>query len=126
MMTNTYMYALWECITMDIVYMPESNRKRFLILAREYLSGWVKGRALPNNKSSTIAKFIYKDIIYRWCMTRRIMVDGGPDFKKAVEYLAARYGTKRIQASAHNPQAMGKIEGGHKPIVNALAKMSGA
>jgi hypothetical protein len=126
MMTNTYMYALWECITMDIVYMPESNGKRFLILAREYLSGWVEGRALPNNKSSTIAKFIYEDIICRWCMTRRIMVDGGPDFKKAVEYLAARYGTKRIQASAHNPQAMGKIEGGHKPVVNALAKMSGA
>jgi hypothetical protein len=43
MMTNTYMYALWECITMDIVYMLELNGKRFLILAREYLSGWVKG-----------------------------------------------------------------------------------
>jgi hypothetical protein len=90
------MYALWECITMDIVYMPELNGKRFLILAREYLSGWVEGRALPNNKSSTIAKFIYEDIICRWCMMRRIMVDGGPDFKKAVEYLAVRYGTKRI------------------------------
>jgi hypothetical protein len=125
MLTNTYTFALWECITMDIVYMPESKGKRYLILAREYLSGWVEGRALPNNKSSTIASFIYEDIICRWCMTRRIMVDGGPDFKKAVSYLAERYGTKRIQASAYNPQAMGKIEGGHKPIVNALAKISG-
>jgi hypothetical protein len=126
MMTNTYTFALWECVAMDIVYMPESNGKKFLILAREYLSGWVEGRALPNNKSSTIAQFIYEDIICRWCMTRRIMVDGGPDFQKAVVYLAERYGAKRIQASSHNPQAMGKIEGGHKPIVNALAKIDGA
>jgi hypothetical protein len=126
MLTNTYTFALWECVAMDIVYMPESNGKRFLILAREYLSGWVEGRALPNNKSTTIAKFIYEDIICRWCMTRRIMVDGGPDFKKAVAYLAQRYRSIRIQASSHNPQAMGKIEGGHKPVVNALAKMTGA
>jgi hypothetical protein len=125
MMTNTYTFALWECVAMDIVYMPESNGKKFLILAREYLSGWVEGRALSNNKSSTIAQFIYEDIICRWCMTRRIMVDGGPDFQKAVVYLAERYKVKRIQSSAHNPQAMGKIEGGHKPIVNALAKMEG-
>jgi hypothetical protein len=53
------------------------------------------------------------------------MVDGGPDFKKAVVHLAARYGAKRIQASVHNLQAQGKIEGGHKPILNALAKMEG-
>jgi hypothetical protein len=72
-----------------------------------------------------VAKFVYEEIICRWCMTRRIMVDGGPDFKAAMKYLATRYNTKRIQASAHNLQAMGKIEGGHKPIVNALAKLDG-
>jgi hypothetical protein len=43
MMTNTFAYVLWECIAMDIVYMLEWNGKKFLILAREYLSGWVEG-----------------------------------------------------------------------------------
>jgi hypothetical protein len=125
MLTNTFCFALWDCIAMDIVYMPDVGGKRFLIVAREYLSGWVEARALPNNRSSTIARFMWEDIICRWCMARRIMVDGGPDFQRAIVYLAKRYGAKRIQASAHNPQAMGKIEGGHKPIVNALAKMDG-
>jgi hypothetical protein len=58
-------------------------------------------------------------------MTRKIIVDGGPNFQKAVVYLAERYGAKRIQASAHNPQAIGKIKGRHKVIVNALAKLKG-
>lgn len=53
------------------------------------------------------------------------MVDGGPDFAKVVSYLAQNYKINRVQSSGHNPQAMGKIEGGHKPIVNALAKLSG-
>jgi hypothetical protein len=43
MLTNTYTFALWECVTMDIVYMPHCGGKKYLILAREYLSGWVEG-----------------------------------------------------------------------------------
>lgn len=125
MLTSTYSHALWETVAVDVVHMPMSRGYRYLVLAREYLSGWVEGRALPNNQSSTVAKFLYEDIICRWSMTRRLMVDGGPDFTKVVKRLATAYNIRRVQASAHNPQAMGKVEGGHKPIVNALAKLSG-
>ena len=125
MLSNTYSFAIWETVAIDVVYMPHCQGKRFLVIAREYLSGWPEARALPNNKSSTIAAFIYEDIICRWSTTRKLMVDGGPDFAKVVKYLAEHYKINRIQSSSHNPQAMGKIEGGHKPIVNALAKLLG-
>lgn len=125
MLTNTYSFAIWESVAIDVVYMPHCQGKKYLVIAREYLSGWPEARALSNNKSSTIAKFIYEDIICRWSTTRKLLVDGGPDFAKVVKYLAANYKINRIQSSSHNPQAMGKIEGGHKPIVNALAKLSG-
>lgn len=65
MLTNTFSYALWEAIGIDVVYMPHCKGKQFLVVAREYLSGWVEGRALSNNRSDTIAKFIYEDIICR-------------------------------------------------------------
>ena len=125
MLTNTYCHALWESITVDVVFMPMNQGKNYLVIAREYLSGWVEARAIANNKSRTIAKFIYEDIICRWSMTRRLMVDGGPDFRRIIIDLAEIYGIKRVQSSGYNPQAMGKVEGGHKPIVNALAKMAG-
>lgn len=126
MLTNTYSHALWEMVAIDVVYMPHDSGKRFLVIARDYLSGWPEARALPNNRSKTIAKFIYEDILCRWSMARRIVVDGGPDFQKVVRDLATVYGIRRVQISAHNPQANGKIEGGHKPIVNALAKLRGS
>lgn len=125
MLTNSYSHALWEAVAVDVVYMPQSKGKKFLVIAREYLSGWVEARALADNRSSTIAKFIYEDIICRWSMTRRLLVDGGPDFRKVVKFLASAYKIRRVQMSAFNSQAMGKIEGGHKPIVNALAKLTG-
>ncbi|RAQ98663.1 putative gag-pol poly protein [Stemphylium lycopersici] len=114
MLTNTYSFAIWETVAIDVVYMPQCFGKKYLVIARDYLSGWPEARALSNNKSKTIAEFIYEDIICRWSTSRKLMVDGGPDFAKV-----------RVQASGHNPQAMGKIEGSHKPIVNALAKLPG-
>jgi hypothetical protein len=38
MLINTFCFALWDCIAMDIVYMPDVRGKKYLILAREYLS----------------------------------------------------------------------------------------
>ncbi|RYN41671.1 hypothetical protein AA0114_g10630 [Alternaria tenuissima] len=125
MLTNTYSFAIWETVAIDVVYMPQCFGKKYLVIARDYLSGWPEARALSNNQSKTIAEFIYEDIICRWSTSRKLMVDGGPDFAKVVSYLAQNYKINRVQSSGHNPQAMGKIEGGHKPIVNALAKLSG-
>lgn len=125
MLTNTYSFAIWETVAIDVVYMPQCFGKKYLVVARDYLSGWPEARALSNNKSKTIAEFIYEDIICRWSTSRKLIVDRGPDFAKVVSYLAQNYKINRVQSSGHNPQAMGKIEGRHKPIVNALAKLSG-
>jgi hypothetical protein len=46
--------------------MPNSTLgNKFLVLGREYVSGWVEGRALKKNNSESIAKFIYEEFICR-------------------------------------------------------------
>jgi hypothetical protein len=126
MLTSTFSWTLWEWITIDIVYMPDGKMgNRYLVVGREYVSGWVEARASRKNDSQSVAKFIYEEFICRWSMTRKLTVDGGPENKKVVADLAAIYGIHRVQTSGWNPQAQGLIEGGHKPIVNALAKLRG-
>lgn len=39
--------------------------------------------------------------------------------------LTARYGIKQVVISAYHPQANGMVKRGHKPIMDALAKMEG-
>ncbi len=53
-----------------------------------------------------------------------MLIDEGSENKDAVAELAERYEVKRVLVSAYHPQANGMIERGHKPIVNALSKMS--
>ena len=53
-----------------------------------------------------------------------MVYDGGPENKRHVAALATKYGVKRIVTSPYHPQANGAIEAGHKPVVDALAKVS--
>jgi transposase InsO family protein len=107
---------------LDVVYMPSADGKNFLVLAREDVSGWVEGKAIANNDSASIAKFIWEDIICRHGLPLQIIMDNGPENSKLTEVLLQKYGVKRIVISSYHPQANGMIERGHQPIVNALSK----
>ena len=71
-----------------------------------------------------MADFLWEDIICcRGCFGK-LIIDGGSENKDAVAELTKRYGVKKVVVSAYHQQANGMIERGHKPIVDALSKMS--
>ena len=44
---------------MDIIYMLiAKSKKQYLVVAREYLLGWLEARALINTISKAVAKFL--------------------------------------------------------------------
>ena len=53
-----------------------------------------------------------------------MIINKGSKNKDAIAELTQRYGVKRGVVSVYHPQANGMIERSHKPIVNALLKMS--
>lgn len=74
--------------------------------------------------SRAVADFLWEDVISRHGCFGKLIIDGGSENKEAVAELTRRYGIKRVVVSAYHPQANGMIERGHKPIVDALSKMS--
>ena len=72
-----------------------------------------------------MAKFLYKDIICRWGVFRQLSVDNSRENTNITTALAELYNIKRVIASAYHPLVQGLIERGHKPIVDALAKIDG-
>lgn len=96
---------------------------KFLVVVRDDLSGWIEAKALRNANSKEVARFLWEDVICRHGCFGRMIVDGGLENKDLVEDLAARYGIKRVLVSYH-PQANTMVERGHKPVVDALAKMT--
>ena len=115
----------WEKVAVDVTNLPKCQGKQYLVVARSDLSGWVEARALITHDSKHVAAFLYEDLICRHGVFQRLIVDGGPENKLLVDELAKRYGIHRVVVSAYHPQGNGMVERGHKPIVDALSKMTG-
>ena len=123
-MFATWTTALWEKVGVDVVHMQPVRGKNYLVVARDDFSGWAEARALSKADSAHVAAFLWEDVICRHGLFRRLVVNGGPENKGLVAALTARYGIKRVAVSAYHPQANGMVKRGHKPIVDALAKMT--
>jgi hypothetical protein len=116
----------WEWITMDVVYMPDgTGGRKYLVVARDYMSGYPEAKGLTNNDSVSVARFLEQTVFARWGVPLKMSVDGGPENRGLVQELAKLYGINRVVASAFHPQAQGLIERGHKELVGALRKMTG-
>src|SRR5438552_10547659 len=119
----TWSIIVWEKVGVDVVFMPEtSDGYKFIVFARDDLSGWVEGRALKENTARNVAKFLYEDVICRHGCPRRIIIDGGSENKSVAKVLLERYRVQRTVVSAYPPEANGLVQHGHNVIVNSLSK----
>jgi hypothetical protein len=95
---------------------------KFLVLAREDLSSYVEGRALTSNKTASICRFVLEDIISRHGYFYQMRADRGElNSEEAIEFFKQLHIRLKL-TTAYNPEANGKSERGHPPIVNALVK----
>ena len=97
--------------------------KKYIVKARDDLSGWPEARALANADAASVAKFTYEKILMCHSCSMKIVVDGGPKNKEIMEVLLKKYKVKHIQISPYHAQANGMIKVGHRPIANMLSKM---
>jgi hypothetical protein len=109
----TWVNVLWKKIAVDVIYMPASKGKSFLVVARDDFCEWPEARALKSATSAHVAKFIWENVICRHGCFDKLIVDGGSENKDLIIELTQRYGIKRIITSAYYLQANGMIERGY-------------
>ena len=114
---------MWIKVTVDVVHMLLCQGKHYLIAACEDFSGWIEVRALSKASATQVAQFLWKDVICWHGVFERLIVDGGGENKAEVIELTQRLEIKRLVVSTFHPQANRMVEQGHKPIVDALAKI---
>jgi len=119
----TYPLAMHFQWVIDLVAMPLGLwGMKYLVLAREELSNYVEGRALRTKTTEGVCRFILEDIFSRYGSIGRMRADRGElDAAEAKDFFQ-RYGVKLKLTTAYNPEANGKSERGHPPIINALVK----
>ena len=111
-------------MAIDIVSMEPSRGFSKMVIARCHAIGYSKGRALRRGTSAQVAKFLYEDVLCRHGVFDTLITDGGPENEGILAELTRSYGVKHVVTSTYHPQSNGLVERGHKPIVDALSKLT--
>jgi hypothetical protein len=98
------------------------GQMRYLVVAREDLTNQVEGQALQNKTTAGVCRFLVEEVVCWYGCVRKIVVDRGELDAEEAEELFDRLGVKLSLTTAYNPEANGKVEHGHGPIVKALVR----
>ena len=98
--------------------------KKYLVIAREDLSRWPKGRALASANLESIAKFIFKDIVYQYRIFKKLIVNKKPKNKGVIKAFIKLYKIKRVIVLAYYLKANKIVKRGYKLIIDILAKIN--
>nr|GEX33406.1 reverse transcriptase domain-containing protein [Tanacetum cinerariifolium] len=82
---------------------------RYILVAVDYMSKWVKAKALPTNDARAIVKFL-KSLFARFETARAIIRDYGAHFYDKFAKAMFKYGVTHPLATAYHPQTSGQVE----------------
>jgi len=93
---------------------------KYLLQATDPAMSWVEARATHKSNSETWAKFLYEEVYSRFGCVLLCLIDGGSEFKGAVDILFKQYGIVIIFSSPYHPEGNGHAECSHQMLVNLI------
>nr|GFA59381.1 reverse transcriptase domain-containing protein [Tanacetum cinerariifolium] len=89
---------------------PSSKRNKYILVAVDYLSKWVKAKVLPTNDARVVVKFL-KTLFSRFGTPKAIISDQGTHFcNDQFSRVMAKYGVTHRLSTTYHPQTSGQIE----------------
>ncbi|OMJ20297.1 Transposon Tf2-8 polyprotein [Smittium culicis] len=120
---HTHISTLFGKFAIDLVLMHAGvGKKKYLIVARDDLSGCVEAKALSNNDADSVWKFIFEDILCRFGVVGKLVADRGELTANMIKNIYEKYGLKIAFTTSYHPQSNGMVERGHGPLVASLSK----
>ena len=109
-------------VSIDTVHI-KAGKWKYLVVARDDLSGWVEAVGMENLKAGKIAKWFLEHWIYRYGLPWTVVMDGGSEFGQEFQQALLETGTKVKVTTPYYPEANVMIERGHQPLKAALVKL---
>jgi hypothetical protein len=90
----------------------------------EYFTKWIEVKPLTNMSSTSIKKFFWENIIYRYGVPRHIIVDNAKYFDNVMfKEFCHQIGMKVAFATVYHPQSNEAVERANSLIFEAMKKM---
>ena len=113
---------LFAKMYMDMMHLPKSGGFKYLVQGRCSLTHYPEYHVLRTETAKTIGDWIFNDILCWWGTLCEIVMDNGPTFIKALDYLGKRYHIHHIQILGYNSCANGIVERTHFDVHQVLFK----
>jgi transposase InsO family protein len=114
--------VLFQKVYIDVMVMENCQGYRYIVAAKDDLTGVTEARAMIKNNSKTLARFFWEQIFCRYGAVGQVVTDNGPEVKKAFEQLVRRMGIPHVRITAYNKHANGVVERGHYILREALIR----
>ena len=122
----TWSSGILRRFDLDTIHMPDGiGGMKFLLQATDPSISWVEAHAARRAGSEAWAKFLYEEVYCRFGGVLLCLIDGGTEFKGAVEILFKQYGVVAIVSSPYHPEGNGHAERSHQTLVNSILRACG-
>nr|GEV30053.1 reverse transcriptase domain-containing protein [Tanacetum cinerariifolium] len=102
-----------------------SRGNKYILIAIDYVSKWVKAKALPINDSRVVVKFS-KQLFSRFGTPRAIISDRGTHFCNDQFFkVLEKYGVKHNLSTSYHPQTSGQVEVSNRGLKRILERTVG-
>ncbi|GJT65234.1 reverse transcriptase domain-containing protein [Tanacetum coccineum] len=104
---------------------PSSKGNKYVPVAIDYVSKWVKAQAFPTNNARNVVNFL-KRLLARFGIPKALISDRGTHFcNHQMEKAMKRYGVVHQFSTAYHPQTNGQVENTNRAIKRILEKTIG-
>ena len=117
------LFQRWE---IDIVgpLLTTEDGNRYIIVTVDYFSRWPEARPLRHANATSVATFIYEEIICRYGPLKVIQSDQDTHFiNQVIEQLTERFRIKHSISLAYHSQSNGLVERFNRTLCEGIAKV---
>jgi hypothetical protein len=114
--------AIFQKVHLDVMNMPLCQGYKFIICAKDDLSGMVEARALKTNNAKSIERFFHEQIYCRYGRVGTVITDNGSETRKEFEEAMKRLHIPQIRITPYNKRANGVVERGHFILRESIVK----
>ncbi|RDY09299.1 Retrovirus-related Pol polyprotein, partial [Mucuna pruriens] len=122
-LTSPWPFSMWGLDMIGPIEPKASNGHRFILVAIDYFTKWVKAASYANMTKSMVTKFIKKNIICRYGLLARIITDNGTNLNnKMMTELCEQFKIKHHNSTPYCPKMNEVIEAANKNMKKIIQK----
>jgi hypothetical protein len=114
--------TIFSKLYIDVMFMPKAQGYKFIMAARDDLTGVCEAQALKSCTARTLSTFFWKYIYCRYGVPLQVTTDNGSEVKAGFGELMKRMSVPHVKISPYNKHANGVVERGHFTLREALVK----